>query len=977
MQSFETINLELDEIHVAKHITCDIEDVNKHIITKSGTLNLLSQNIRSITCNLPNFMTLLQRSSLSWDILVLSECWLRSGKCIPPIDKYNFVSTTIHRSQNEGVVIYYKNHLKITHEEPSILDANCLLLKINAHTCIIGIYRPPSQHNITPFINSLDNLLSGLVSYRQVIICGDINIDIAANSSDKRSSEYLNLLASHGMLSGHNVPTHGLTCLDHMMVKSKLNPICLTIESSITDHDSVALNFNLCSDSNYNNIISHSIDFDGLDADIHGIKIGSLLECSDVNTATDLLVTELTDVIKNNTKTRKIPARQRISKPWITRGLMRCMRNRDNLHKKLKRDPDNEMVKTTYKRYRNFCNNLIKKANRDYEKQEIENAKDNKKQLWDTIKKISGSSKTTDHSPSLIQGDNPVNDINFVNSYFIDIGKRIAEKTQSSARPRLDSHFSPNSNALDSLVMLPTDEREIFSLIQGLKNKCAVGIDLITTKIVKRYAHILTGPLTHIFNLALSTGVFPKKFKIAVIKPIYKGGDRTCVDNYRPISILPILSKILERIINSRLTNYLENNNLLSASQFGFRGGKSTNDAVHVLLNKIVENLDSGKKSLAIFLDIKKAFDTVSIPLLLRKLESIGVRGIPLKLMEDYLTDRRQRVRIGEALSEEQVVKYGVPQGSVVGPTLFLVFINDLCQLTLASAKIVTFADDTAVLFTGESWASVFTAAQEGFDHICEWLIHNSLTLNVNKTKYMVFAHRISNLPPSTLYLKAHDCFPVISSCSCPKLERVDSIKYLGITFDPCLTFKLHIEIMVVRLRKLIYIFKCLRHSAQRPIIKIVYHALCQSLVEYCITIWGGAAKTHIIEAERAQRAILKVAAGLPFRYSTEQLFKDWDLLTVRQIFILKTVLKNHSQLNYNANLNKDKRRKARICPVINSKLAHTRKFFCYLGPYLYNKLNAKLNIYAQLKPKCKKLVSNYLKSLNYQETENLLKPLV
>lgn len=977
MQTIETLNLDLDSFSVAKVQTCDIDDVKKHIPMGNCSLNILLQNIRSICCNMPNFISLLQRSELNWDVLVLSECWLASSKHIPDLENYNYATTTSHKTQNEGVVIYYNKQLNIAIEEPEMADANCLLLKLSSDTCILGIYRPPSQFNTSNFVNSIDTLLSKLNSFKNIILCGDINIDIVPNSPDRRAYEYLNVLASHGMLPTHTLPTHGRTCLDHIIIKTKLEATCFVFETSITDHESVAISFGHGVKKACLNKACHRISFDKLDIAVNKINFQPILDCTDVNVATDSLIFQLNAAITENSQLIKTPNRKRTSKPWITKGLLKCMRNRDNLHKKMKKDPKNETLKTTYKRYRNFCNSLLKKAKRDYEKQEIVNARDNKKQLWEVIKKISGSNKTKDHSPSLLSSDDPVKSINNVNSFFANVGRNLAEQITCHTqfcRPMLNdpSIISPTH----SLVLLSTDEKEIIQLIQGLRENCAVGADQISGKILKRYVNLLSLPITHICNLAITTGVFPRALKLAVIKPIHKGGKTDSTNNYRPISILPTISKILERLMNHRLIKYLESNNLLSSAQFGFRHGKSTNEAVHELVNAIMMGMDERKKCLTVFLDLAKAFDTVSIPNLLFKLEKIGVRGLPLKLFESYLDDRKQRVKIDCRLSDDLAVNYGVPQGSILGPTLFLVYINDLCLQQLDCGKIFSFADDTALFFSGDSWKDVFEIAQKGFSNVSTWLQRNVLTLNVSKTKYIAFAHKSNLLPPPNLAITAHACNTTTSNCFCPTLLRCESIKYLGIIIDQNLNFKLHIEVLAGRLRKLIYIFKTLKHVADRRVIKMVYFALGQSIIDYCITSWGGAAKTHMIEVERAQRAILKVGAGLPFRFPTVELLKKWDVLTVRQSFILHTVLKKHSQLEFDPGLIKEKRRKGKVCPSqsLHSKLSHN--FFCFLGSFLYNKLNISLRIYSLHRYSCKLRVIKYLKTLSYVETESLLCPI-
>lgn len=522
--------------------------------------------------------------------------------------------------------------------------------------------------------------------------------------------------------------------------------------------------------------------------------------------------------------------------------------------------------------------------------------------------------------------------------------------------------------------MLPATSTEIFNIIMSLRDNTAVGVDQISVKIIKRYVHILVEPVTHICNMAMSTGQFPVALKRAVIKLIHKSGSKDCINNYRPISILPTLSKILERLMNKRLVNFLEANNLLAPSQYGFRRGRSTKDAVQDLVDSAVSCLDQKTRCLTVFLDLAKAFDTVPISRLLVKLEKIGVRGIPYRLFEDYLTNRSQRVKIQQWLSDESTTEYGIPQGSVVGPTLFLIYVNDLCQLHIHGGKILTFADDTALFFSGSSWSEVFDSAQKGFNMVNQWLRSNLLTLNVSKTKLITFAPRSNLLPSANYFIKAHVCEAKKTvGCRCPIVDRTNAIKYLGVNIDQTLSFRPHLEALVMRLRKMIYIFRKLRHVADRRIIKIVYSALCQPLIDYCVTAWGGAPKSNLIEVERAQRTILKVGAGLPFLYPTCDLYKNWEILTVRQTFILNIVLRKHSQLSYVPGLVRDKRRKGNICERKTLKTSLSHKFYGFLGNFLYNKLNTKLDIYHLRLKDCKSTVSEYLKSLDYHETEDML----
>lgn len=469
MQNIEAIGLDLDSLALARVERCGIEDVRAHCSSNKYTLNVISQNIRSIKCNMNEFSTLLQRSNigqiLDWDLLVINECWLLSNSTVPYLENYSHASTSKHRTQNEGVVIYYRSHLKVTFEEPQVDDANCLIAKISNDICLIGLYRPPSFTNTANFVNSLDTLLAKLNNFKNIIICGDMNIDIAPGGSDRRANDYLTLLASHKILPGHNLTTHGRTCLDHLMLRTKLEALCFVMDSSITDHDCVALSLKLKYDVKpESNQQTKLIDFIKLDGMMSTLDFSPIYICIDPDLAANLLVTPISSAIKQCTTTTNISKRKIITKPWITPGLLRCLRNRDNLHKKTKKFPNNDVIMTTYKRYRNFCTQILKKAKLTYDKEKLESAGNNKKKLWEVIKGITSINRVVDHSVNLL-AKNPQRSVNNVNTYFKEIGLKLAQKINSSSSSSLVPCSNVQTSPSNSLVIMPVDEDEVARLL--------------------------------------------------------------------------------------------------------------------------------------------------------------------------------------------------------------------------------------------------------------------------------------------------------------------------------------------------------------------------------------------------------------------------------------------------------------------------------------------------------------------------------
>ncbi|XP_026326060.1 uncharacterized protein LOC113234789 [Hyposmocoma kahamanoa] len=596
-------------------------------------------------------------------------------------------------------------------------------------------------------------------------------------------------------------------------------------------------------------------------------------------------------IIKNNSQLIRAPRSKFIIKPWITLGLLRCIRNRDLMHSKQRLLPNNETLKVTYKRYRNFCNKLLKKLKQQYERDQLNMVKNNSKKLWTTIKLVTNLNKQKECPHELLaSGNSPISSTDVTNHFFASVGKHLAESIPRNITP-FENLWSTSSTLPNSFVFLETDCEEIEREITNLKTDCSPGWDGISSKILKQISPFITPVLTNIINRCISTGTFPEAFKKSIVHPIYKAGDKHCANNYRPISILTSLSKVFERIINKRLVGFLETNSILARSQYGFRKHKSTDDAVH-----------------------------------------------------DF--------------------------------TDFLCYINELCQVQIPNCNIIAYADDTTLTFYGDSWEDVFSLAQKGFDIVNHWLAANSLTLNTDKTKYVPFCIRNTTSNSCLDFdLYAHKCsFPPTATCSCDKIERTQNIRYLGIIIDQNLSFYPHIQSLSQKIRKLIFVFKHLRHIADFKVLRNVYLALAQSLLTYCITSWGGAAKNKLIILERAQRCLLKVALCKSRLFPTSQLYLEANVLTVRQLYLLTTLIRQHAITPPSrAPSVSDNRRLFTSCDHNRANTSFAQKFFHFRASRLYNVFNKKLNIVLLCKQEVKHAITKYLLKCTYDETEKFL----
>jgi hypothetical protein len=280
-------------------------------------------------------------------------------------------------------------------------------------------------------------------------------------------------------------------------------------------------------------------------------------------------------------------------------------------------------------------------------------------------------------------------------------------------------------------------QAEFITLIENLESKSSVDINGISNKLLKFLRFELAVPLIHLFNLSLNTGKFPKELKMSRTVPIFKTGDPTSCDNYRPISLLSSISKILEKSVACRLVNHLKYNNLLNQNQFGFQKGFSTIHHLLKLSNHVTNELNKKNYTVGIFLDLKKAFDVAPHNILLKKLEKLGIRGVALRWFTSYLEGRTQRVDIEGELSEIEEITISILQGSILGPILFLCFINDLPNCT--ELLTLLFADDTASLVSGKELGPLIQKANSELQKIATWFRANKMAVNVSKTKYIIF----------------------------------------------------------------------------------------------------------------------------------------------------------------------------------------------------------------------------------------------
>ena len=302
------------------------------------------------------------------------------------------------------------------------------------------------------------------------------------------------------------------------------------------------------------------------------------------------------------------------------------------------------------------------------------------------------------------------------------------------------------------MYIAPCTPYDIIKIIRSLKNTTSIGHDGIATKVIKYVAYHICDHLSHIVNICISTGSYPEALKTSIVKPLFKKDDKQSMNCYRPVALLPIFSKVFEKYIYLQIYNYLEKFNILTDSQKGFRKNKTIDMAIFDFINKVMINIDKKTPVCAIYCDMTQAFDYVNHNILLSKLEAYGVRGNVLQLMESYLKNRTQYTEISKInintrneetyTSNKRIIKYGVPQGSVLGPLLFIIYINDLPKIT--NHPLSLFADDSTVTINSINKDTFEYDINTTLNSIINWLNNNNLKINLEKTKIMYFSQRLA-----------------------------------------------------------------------------------------------------------------------------------------------------------------------------------------------------------------------------------------
>ena len=880
-----------------------VSDVQNLKVEKN--FNIFHSNINGLESKLDALNTFLSGSKSAMDILAItetSESDANSFLTNVNIDGYKPPFHTPTLSSKGGTALYVNSAFdSFEREDLKIQNVNfestwVEIKNKNSKNIICGcVYRHP-RNDMDDFLLYMENVLKQCQEEnKELYICGDFNIDLLKIDSVGSYLKFYNILNTHGLLPFIIHPSR--------VVEGQIPSLIDNIFSNNYQQYILSGNIYLTLSEHFSqfaSVIREKIDVRKIsmfgrnyskfsedhfrdDVSIQRWKQDS----NDANILMSDFIWRLDGCAERHAPIKKLspPEIKLRLNPWMTPEILKLIRVRDRLFARKKREPDNDLVKVTYNRVRNIVSRKILKSKRDHHKSYFETHNNNIKKTWEGIKKIVNIKKPTDFSISQLnlRGkiiDDPSEITNSFNNFFASVGPE-TEKSVPKIPNMSPSSYLKNRNQFD-MIIAHISEDEILDIINSLSNK-STGPASIPLRLLKIVADLIVVPLCRIINISFTTGVFPDVLKVSKIIPLHKGGSTLEVNNFRPISLLSIFDKIIEKLMHKRLYDFLDEHNILYEHQFGFRKFYSTGYSLIEITEKIKNTIDNGKYGCGIFIDLKKAFDTVNHKILLTKLEHYGIRGNILKWFESYLSNRKQFVFYNGVSSDIASFTCGVPQGSVLGPLLFLIYINDLPNIS-SKLSFFLFADDTNIYYESNNLIELEKTINKELKLLSLWLNLNRLALNVSKTNFVIFRSPKKPLNHNVVLIMNRKA-----------IDQKDHVKYLGVLMDQHLSWKYQISNVSKKISRGTGILAKLKGNMNRDLLVNIYYCLVFSYLSYGVEAWGSACQSDLSKINVLQKKAVRIITGNQYFQifgetpgplpSADPLFKELKFLDFNDIY--------------------------------------------------------------------------------------------
>jgi hypothetical protein len=811
-------------------------------------------------------------------VIVIVETWLKQED----IQYFNFMNYESFHSVRRnkiggGVAIFIHNSFDVANLvfEQDFNNNNTLVINLIKHKFkIIAFYRQPSNQSDPQGLVFIDNFEQILAKHSNAYVFGDFNFNLLMPNELIYKYQNAFLLNGYMLLNSLsedyptriNNNTHSKSIIDHVMTDTHLTrntyKFHFHLFDLLADHKSILLN--VCT-------LNSPGNKDSISPKLKIINHKKIIDSKIIenNTATDLdsLHIYLKQVIESNSKIISLKAKR--NKPYITQEIAKLIKIRNNFFKLKHRFPYCNHLQQQYKAYRNKVARLIKSSKKDFLDRYFTDNADNPRKVWTQLKAQLYNRFNTHQTCELIVDNgipitNKTNIATKFNNFFVSKTEELISTNTINDEDFHTFHSNEQYDIRNPCEFPICTEDEVAIIIDKLSNSKACDIYGLSNNFVKIHKKSLLTTLTTLINKSLEEGNFPDALKMGVVNPIHKSGSKTNIANYRPITILPIISKILEYVMLRRLEDHLLNNKIISNTQFGYTRNSNTEIAVLHILNDVYKGLDDKKATSLTCLDLSRAFDCVIHSILLNKLRKLKLPKKFLNLFASYLENRQQVVKLDNIFSSIRKVTYGLAQGGVLSGTLFNLYINsiNLCEL---QSTIIMYCDDISLVTVDPNPMLLKHKLETDLSKISKWLKFHYLFPNVNKTHYLLFHNkrRHEDFYEQALNINFNGMI----------IQRVECTKLLGLQIDETLSFAQHIYELQNKIISFMFALKRIRPFINDNTAKKLYFAYIQSRLNYMNTVWIAAPAYRIDSLEIIQRKSLRIVLRKNWYCSGSELY--------------------------------------------------------------------------------------------------------
>lgn len=837
----------------------------------------------------------------------------------------------------------FGNDIKIIDISSKSIELTCELYMISIqlkkkNLDLIGVYRPGG--NIETSLETISDTLDLIPTWKvQTILMGDINIDSLVETNNKRKLD--NMLSRHNITRLDLPPTRvthtSSTSID--FVCTNINRIDINVEvitTGLSDHKAQLCTINLqykkpnCTSSTHRKLSQENL---------HHLKYllaneswEDICDSHCVNQAYHLFIEKTTRALNASCPLQKSRPKKNLKSALanneetcrLKEGYLQAL----NTQILRGREEDKIVTAARKKEYDLKLKELKQQAASDY----IQNSENKQKALWKVVNHERQQKNREPEPIELMIDGTEIREPHLVAHHFNQYFTTIADKTLGDANQNhsLNAPLNRPPEEFPELNLLPTNQQEVENVISHLKSKSSAGADEISSIILKHCKNELILPLTCIINKSFSQGIFPEPLKLAKVYPKHKKGSKEQISNYRPISLLSTISKVIEKVMLLRLMKHLTDNNILTSQQHGFLKGKSTSTALIQLTEFIIDQKEEGNNVTGLLLDFSKAFDCLSHNLIIEKVRAMGIKGMAENWLTSYLEGRSQKVEISytknntvyKATSTPLPLNRGVPQGSVLGPILYILLTNNLPKYLEEFSQVIMYADDTALLVAKKEAQELEVASYVSLCLAKQYCQQNDLVLNEQKTQQLIFEGRHTNIS------------------GLPELQIRNEANYLGIIIDSKLTWTSHVDQLVKKISSSTYVIRRIKNISNSDTAKTAYYSLIESHLRYGVVIWGNSSHFNLERVLVAQKKAIRALAGLKPLESCRNAFYELRILTVVSLYILEVLcfVKSHSPARLGETHSYNTRNANNFALPIHH-LALTEEKPSYIGSKLFNLL--------------------------------------